>query len=459
MSRRIVGIETEYGITCAPHTSGKPPLDAEAAAAKLFAPIVAKGRSTNVFLPKGGRLYLDVGDHPEYATAECDQVSDLLAQIRAGHDLIADLAAQANRALVAEGIDGTIHIFRNNADSRGNSYGCHENYLIGRHADFHQRVSRLVPFFVTRQIVVGSGYLKLKRGRVSYGFSQRADQTWDAISSASTRSRPIINTRDEPHADAQRFRRMHVIVGDTNVCEAATLAKVEVTLLVLQAAEAGVLPEVELVDPMRAIREVCQDLSGTVKIDVVGHGARTAVEIQRMYLDAITKLNVSYSANQRYALDLWDRGLTAVTTGDTSAVDTELDWAIKKKLLDRQVERGVTYDSMLASRLMLAYHDITAAGLSDTMESRGMMRRITTPSEVEAALTTPPATTRAHLRGRFIAAAEANRRDYSADWTHVRLRDDRGTTLRLDDPYATSDPRVDELIALMPRSVPDMPWC
>lgn len=459
MTHRIFGIETEYGITCANTGHGEPPLDAEAAAAKLFAPIVAKGRSTNVFLQNGGRLYLDVGDHPEYATAECDQVSDLLAQVRAGHDMLRDLATEANRALAQDNIAGQIHIFRNNADSRGNSYGCHENYLVHRHADFHRRVSALVPFFVTRQIVVGSGYLKLKRGRVSYGFSQRADQTWDAISSASTRSRPIINTRDEPHADADRFRRMHVIVGDTNVSEAATLAKIEVTLLVLQAAERGLLPHVELVDPMRAIREICQDLSGRVKVDVVGSGSRTAVELQRLYLDAIDQLHITYTDSQRYALDLWQRGLTAVECGDTSQVDTELDWAIKKKLLDKQRERGFAYDSMLASRLMLAYHDITTAGLTEQLESRGLMRRITTPAQIERALTHPPATTRAAVRGAFIAAAEAHRRDYTADWTHVRLHEGNHQAVRLDDPFATSDARVEELIALMPRDLPDMPWC
>ena len=457
--RRIYGIETEFGITCAHLAEGEPPVGAEEAALLLFRPVQDRGRSTNVFLPNGGRLYLDVGAHPEYATAECDRLEDILAQDRAGTTLMADLARTANQRLAADEIPGAIHLFRNNADSRGNSYGCHENYLVRRTPRFREMIESLLAFFVTRQIVVGSGYLKLKRGRATYGFSQRADQTWDAVSSATTRSRPIINTRDEPHADADRYRRLHVIVGDTNVSEAATCAKVAVTELLHTLAERGQLPRIELLDPMRAIREVCQDLSGKVRCDVVGGRAMTAVDIQRTYLEAITSADLELTRLHRYAVDLWQRGLDAIASGDHAGVETELDWAVKKKLLDRLAARGHRLESFEASRLMLAYHDVTDAGIAPRMEERGMLTRLTTAADVDDALVNPPATTRAKVRGAFIAAAEKHRRDHTVDWTHIRLNDAAHKAIRLDDPFAASDERVGALIADMRGPEVEVPWC
>ncbi|OKL54859.1 Pup--protein ligase [Bowdeniella nasicola] len=456
--RRIYGIETEYGITCANTGVGEPPLGAEEAAHELFRPVQASSRSTNAFLTNGGRLYLDVGAHPEYATAECDNLPDLLAQDRAGSMMMADLAAQANKRLRQRGISGAIHLFRNNADSRGNSYGCHENYLVRRTPRFRQMVDSLIPYFVTRQVVVGSGYLKLKRRRASYGFSQRADQTWDAISSATTRSRPIVNTRDEPHADADKYRRLHVIVGDTNVSEAATLAKVAVTELLLTLAERGELPRFCLIDPMRAIREVCQDISGTVRCDLDDGRALTAVDIQRHYLDAIAGADLEFTDLHRYSLDLWERGLNAVASQDSSAVDTELDWAVKKKLLDSLSARGFGLDSFEASRLMLAYHDVTSGGIWQRMEQRGMLRRFTTDADVDAARTTAPTTTRAHLRGQFLTLAAKYRRDHTVDWTHIRLNDANHQAIRLDDPFSASDDRVAALLAEIPPTESELPW-
>ncbi|MDO4606556.1 MAG: Pup--protein ligase [Bowdeniella nasicola] len=455
--RRIFGIETEYGLTCAHREQGEPPLNAEEAAAELFRPMQLSGRAANAFLTNGGRLYLDVGAHPEYATAECDTLEDLLNQDRAGGELMADLARRANARLSEQGIPGVIHLFRNNADSRGNSYGCHENYLIRRTQRHQQVVASLVPFFVTRQIVVGSGYLRLRKGIATYGFSQRADQTWDAVSAATTRSRPIINTRDEPHADAQTYRRMHVIVGDTNVSEAATAAKVAMTDLVIAVAEAGKLPTWEMVDPMRAIREVCYDLTGRTTCDLTEHRSLSAISLQRRYLQAVEDFGFDLTELQRYTLDLWDRALTAIESGEWGPVEHECDWAIKKKMLDRAARRGAALDSMMASRLMLAYHDITDAGLRERMEERGMIRRLTTPSGVNAALTQAPTTTRAHVRGQFIQAAQAHRRDYTADWTHVRLDDGQHRAVRLDDPFASHDERIDKLCAAMDDV--DIPWC
>lgn len=449
--RRVWGIETEYGLTCASLSGSRPPLDPDEAARVLFRPMIALGRSTNAFLRNGGRLYLDVGSHPEYATAECDQLSDLLAQDRAGSLMLRELAAGANERLAADGVDGRIHLFKNNLDAAGNSFGCHENYLVRRRPDFAAMVGSLVPFLVTRQIVTGAGHVRLRADRVEMSFSQRSTHMWDAMSSATTRSRPLVNTRDEPHADAERYRRLHVIVGDSNVAECSTVVKVALLDMLLAMVEAGHRPRMELLDPMRAIREVSADMTGSVKVELVDGRRLSAVDIQRAHLEAVTSYaaaNWDVGPWHAMALDLWERALTAVETGDHTLVDTELDWAIKEKLVARYQRRdGAT--GMAQQRLLLAYHDITEGGLQDRMEAAGLMRRLTTPAQVEAAATIPPQTTRARLRGEFVGRAQDLRRDHTVDWVHLRLSDPAHRTVALTDPFATHDERVDVLLAAM----------
>ncbi|NCD18527.1 MAG: Pup--protein ligase [Actinobacteria bacterium] len=448
MPRRIWGIETEYGLTCAPVAGHRPPLDADEAARLLFRPVVALGRSTNVFLRNGGRLYLDVGSHPEYATAECDQLPDLLAQDRAGSSMLRDLAATANERLEGDGVDGRIHLFKNNLDAAGNSFGCHENYLVRRRPDFAAMVASLVPFLVTRQVVTGGGHVRVRGGRIDMGFSQRAGQMWDAMSSATTRSRPIVNTRDEPHADAELYRRLHVIVGDSNVAEGSTLVKVAATDMLLAMVEAGHRIDMQLVDPMSAIREVSTDIAGTADLELADGRRMTAVAIQRAHLEAVRAFaaaNWDVGPWHAVALDLWDRALTAVETGNHSLVDTELDWAIKEKLVRRFEGRdGATVVAL--QRLLLAYHDITEGALQERMESRGLMRRFTTTIQVRDAVTHPPDSTRARLRGEFVGRAQDLRRDHTVDWVHLRLADPAHRTVMLTDPFGAYDDRVDVLL-------------
>ena len=217
MERRIFGLENEYGVTCT--FRGQRRLSPDEVARYLFRRVVHWGRSSNVFLENGARLYLDVGSHPEYATPECDQISDLVAHDKAGERILEALLAAAEVRLHEEGISGQVYLFKNNTDSAGNSYGCHENYLVARQGEFARMADLLIPFFVTRQICCGAGkVLHGPRGAV-FCIAQRAEHIWEGVSSATTRSSPIINTRDEPHADAERFRRLHVIVGDSNMSE------------------------------------------------------------------------------------------------------------------------------------------------------------------------------------------------------------------------------------------------
>ena len=210
MQRRIFGIENEYGVTCT--LRGQRRLSPDEVARYLFRKVVSWGRSSNVFLGNGSRLYLDVGSHPEYATPECDSAHDLVVHDKAGERIVERLLGDAEERLAEEGIRGDVFLFKNNTDSAGNSYGCHENYLTSRRDDLSDYAEVLIPFLVSRQIYAGAGkVLQTARGAM-YCISQRAEHIWEGVSSATTRSRPIINTRDEPHADAERFRRLHAVV-------------------------------------------------------------------------------------------------------------------------------------------------------------------------------------------------------------------------------------------------------
>ena len=240
MDRRIFGIENEYGVTCT--FRGQRRLSPDEVARYLFRRVVSWGRSSNVFLRNGARLYLDVGSHPEYATPECDDLVDLVTHDKAGERILEGLLVDAERRLREEGIAGDIYLFKNNTDSAGNSYGCHENYLVGRHGEFGRLADVLIPFLVTRQIDLRRrqgaadparrGLLREPAGRAHLG---------GRLAAPPPAAGPIINTRDEPHADAERFRRLHVIVGDSNMSETTTLLKVGATDLVLRMIEAGVV--------------------------------------------------------------------------------------------------------------------------------------------------------------------------------------------------------------------------
>ena len=454
-ARRVIGIETEYGITCASTTGDTPPLDADHAARELFAPVVARGRSSNVFTRAGARLYVDVGSHPEYATAECDRLEDLLAQDRAGEILMARLAQQANDRLAEQGVPGRIHLLKNNRDAQGSGFGCHENYLVRRRGDFWNDARTLVAHLVTRQVLVGAGHIMpTPDGGARFVFSQRADQMEDAVSSATTRSRPLINTRDEPHADAERYRRMHVIVGDSNIAQGATLLKVgQMDLLLSYLEEGGSLADLRLAQPMRAIRDTCHDLTASVPLELADGRSITPLDLQEEHL-ARVRAHVGgseVSALHRAVLDLWERGLDAVRRQRPQDVATELDWAAKFQLLTRYTERnGVGLEDPRVSRLALAYHDVSATdGLRARLESAGMLRRWVDEPACVRATHLPPATTRAHLRGTAIGRAEDLRLDLSADWVNLKLDDGRSAPVALRDPFATSDPRVDALLETM----------
>ncbi|MGQ0716269.1 MAG: Pup--protein ligase [Pseudonocardiales bacterium] len=450
MQRRIFGIETEFGVTCTFH--GQRRLSPDEVARYLFRRVVSWGRSSNVFLRNGSRLYLDVGSHPEYATAECDDLAQLVTHDKAGERILEDLLVDAERRLADEGIGGDIFLFKNNTDSAGNSYGCHENYLVARAGEFSRIADVLLPFLVTRQLVCGAGkVLQTPRGAV-YCLSQRAEHIWEGVSSATTRSRPIINTRDEPHADAERYRRLHVIVGDSNMSEVTTLLKVGTANLVLEMVEEGIaFRDFTLDNPIRAIREISHDLTGQRGVRLAGGREASALDIQREYYTRATE-HVARRGSDPLTdrvMELWDRTLRAVEQQDLSLIDREIDWAIKHRLVERyRSKHRMDLSNPRVAQLDLAYHDIRRGrGLFDLLQRKALVDRVTDDGEIEAAKDTPPATTRAKLRGDFIAAAQAAGRDFTVDWVHLKLNDQAQRTVLCKDPFRAVDERVERLIA------------
>lgn len=456
LGRRIYGLETEFGL----HAVGVR-LNIEDAARRLFHPVVGWGRSSNVYLSNGGRLYLDVGAHPEYATPETDGLLDLLTHDRAGEELVGDLAVRATESLHSDPAhpdlpaSAGLRVYKNNADSHHNSYGCHENFMVERHPHFHSFVTALVGHLVSRIAVCGAGRWQPERNgeAAHYQVSARADFLADAMSSSTTRSRPLVNTRDEPHADPRRFRRLHVISGDSTMSETTSLLKVGTTELVLRLIESGHPGPLSLTpeNPSTAIRASSRDL--TTPVPLADGGQLSALEMQqRLWQWSEAVVDSDELAVVRAE---WGRVLDSLAADRWIDLADRIDWAIKRQLIERDSQRHPEGGSARAAQLALAYHQ--PGGIVRRMEESGMVPRLTDPGAVTVARTEPPATTRAALRGRFVKAARAAGVGHTVDWTTLRWTDEPGRTsaaasqtkrtVLLEDPLAAQDERVDDLIA------------
>ncbi|CAN5834578.1 MAG: Pup--protein ligase [Euzebyales bacterium] len=451
MQRRIFGIEVEYGVTCT--FRGQRRLSPDEVARYLFRRVVSWGRSSNVFLENGARLYLDVGSHPEYATPECDTVRAVVTHDKAGERILEGLVEQAEQRLHEEGIAGQIYLFKNNTDSAGNSYGSHENYLVARVGEFQKLADTLIPFLVTRQIYAGAGkVLTTPRGAV-FSISQRAEHIWEGLSSATTRSRPIINSRDEPHADAERYRRLHVIVGDSNMSEHAVWLKVATTDLVLRMVESGtVMRDLTLDNPIRAIREISHDMTCRRRVRLAGGREMSALEIQTEYFNRVSQFieHAGTDPETERVLAAWGRVLQGLAD-DPLKLSRECDWVAKYQLLaDYRRRHDLPLSHPRIAMLDLQYHDVNRSrGLYYLLERRDKIDRVVTEAEINEATRVPPQTTRAKLRGEFIREAKRKRRDFTVDWVHLKLNDQAQRTVLCKDPFRHTDERVEKLIASM----------
>ena len=450
MQRRIYGIENEYGVTFA--LGGQRRLSPDEVARYLFRRVVSWGRSSNVFLANGARLYLDVGSHPEYATPECDSLYDLVAHDRAGEMVLDQQVCYAQERLNADGIRGEIFLFKNNTDSAGNSYGCHENYLTTRREELAEYSEVLIPFLVSRQIYAGAGKMLQTARGPRYCLSQRAEHIWEGVSSATTRSRPIINTRDEPHANAELFRRLHVIVGDSNMSEYATFLKMGACSILLQMLEepSVVLRDMTLENPIRAIREISHDLTCRRRVRLANGRMLSALDIQREYFERALDFSTRFDlgVGQKRALQMWEHCLDGIEK-DPMSLGRECDWVIKLKLIEAYQERhGLSMEDPRLALLDLKYHDVSRRrGIFYKMQERDLVESICVESDVIEAMERPPQTTRARLRGEFVRRAKERKRDYTVDWVHLKLNDQAQRTVLCKDPFKSHDERVEKLIA------------
>jgi proteasome accessory factor A len=388
---RVFGLRDSYSIACTP--AGQRQLSPDEAGRRLFRPVVSGGQGSDVLLSNGGRLHLDAVSHPEYATPDCGNVLDLVVHAKAGERILEGLLVNAVQRLRDDGISGDISLFKGPADPAGTSSGCQETYLAGRRGTFGRLADIVIPFLVTRQIICGTGaVLQTPRGAV-YRLSRRAEHIGKRVSSAITRSRPLINTRDEPHAAG--FRRLHVFISDSNMSETTTLLKAGATDLVLRMVEAGtVMPDLTLDDPIQAIGEVSHDITGRSRVRLANGRRLSALEIQSEYLSKARDFTHHNGADavSRRVLGLWERTLEAVGTGDLDAIAREIDWVIKYQLIERyRASHGRPLSAPQVAQADLAYHDVhRGRGLYYRLQRSDAVDRTARDIDVFEAKTVPP---------------------------------------------------------------------
>ena len=376
----------------------------------------------NTVLTNGARYYVDHA-HPEYSTPECSTVLELLAADRAGEVVLERSMAAAARVLPP---GEEIVIYKNNSDGKRNSYGCHENYLLDREVPFTKIAQEVTVHLVTRQIYTGAGKVGCEEEgsyRSEFEITQRADFFEEQVGLETTLKRPIINTRDEPHADAERYRRLHVITGDANLAEVANLLKIGVTALVLLLIEDDVLSAHELVlaNPLRAMHDISHDLSLSKTYELVSGRSLTAIQLQWELFDLAHKYgqeqglaNLGSEAIGQLILDRWEQTLMGLES-NPSSLARQLDWVAKYELIDAYCSRhNCGIEDHRVAALDLQYHDLRAA---KSLFRRLSMEKIIDEDTVERAVIDPPLTTRAYFRGqclkRFPAAVTA------ANWDSI----------------------------------------
>lgn len=404
-------------------------------------------RLLNKPLANGGRLYVD-GAHPEYSTPECTNPRELIAFERVGERIFAQCLREAARARGKE----QFVVYKNNTDGKGNSYGYHENYLLSRSVPFDRIVRGLVPFLVTRQLYAGAGKVGAENqtSAAAFQMSQRADFFECLVDLNTMVKRPIINTRDEPHADPARYRRLHVIVGDANMAELSTYLKVGTMAVLLDMIEAGAdLPQLELADPVQAMKTVSRDLDMKADLKLTNDKAVTAIAVQHAYLRAAVDFYACHELSQitKDILVRWEEVLGKLEQ-DPRQLVRDLDWVAKRQMIESYMDRkGCGWDDPRVMLLDLQYHDVRPEkGLYYTLERSNMIDRLTSDSDIERAEHAPPIGTRAYFRGHCLKKyPEAI---YGCSWTSV-LFDVGNTTIKkipLMEPLRGSESLTRELL-------------
>ena len=431
-ANRLLGTETEYGITVRNQADFNPVLSSSALInsyaggrariqwsfdeespgrdARGFGfedslPSEIESGLVNVVLTNGARLYVDHA-HPEYSTPECFDPLEAALYEKAG-EVIMDRAASSAQSLLTG--DQRMLIHKNNTDGKGNSYGAHENYLLARELPFGEIVRHFTAFLASRQVFTGSGKVGSENGRPSVDFqiTQRADFFEEEVGLETTLKRPIINTRDEPHADSAKYRRLHVIIGDANLSEIQTFLKLGSASLILQALEDGALPDALILgDPVGAVASVSHDVALRNTVTLEDGRSITAVEAQWQYLEWAKKYVRSSDLPEVYAdvLRIWE-GVLADLEVDPLRTSDRLDWTAKLSILEGYRARdNLSWDASKMRLLDLQYHDVARSrGLYHRLVAAGRMQRLFTDEQIEGAISEPPERTRAYFRGRCVA--------------------------------------------------------
>ncbi len=440
--RRIMGIETEYGISVPGNPGANAMVTSTQVVNAYLAASAARARRArwdfeeenplrdargfdlarevadptqltdedlglaNVILTNGARLYVDHA-HPEYSAPEVTNPRDAVLWDKAGEHVVADASRRAGSAPGAE----LIQLYKNNTDNKGASYGCHENYLMRRSTPFGDIVRHLIPFFVSRQVICGAGRVGIGADGRDSGFqiSQRADFFEVEVGLETTLKRPIINTRDEPHADPDKYRRLHVIIGDANMSEISTYLKLGTTAIVLSMIEDGFINvDLSLETPVADLRAFSHDPGLTHAARLRDGRRMTAVQLQREYLDLARKyvqdrFGSDVDPDTADVLTRWESTLDRLADDPMRLAD-ELDWVAKLKLLESYRSRdNIDWDHHRLQLVDLQYSDVRPdKGLYNRLVARGRMKRLLDEAEVERSVTEPPEDTRAYFRGRCL---------------------------------------------------------
>ncbi|RNE49148.1 depupylase/deamidase Dop [Corynebacterium alimapuense] len=480
---RYMGTETEYGIAT-PDAPGLSPIITSTHAVVAYAAMHTGARSrwdyaeesplkdsrgfdlrryrtvpvvdsdavgvANVVTTNGARFYVDHA-HPEYSSPEVSNAYDAMVYDAAG-DLILNQAAAEIRGLYEHNLSVLKHhdpcpplkIYKNNVDGKGASYGAHENYQYSRQTDFDLLTQALIPFFVTRNIIIGAGRVGIGAEGEQPGFqiSQRADYFFQEVSLETTLNRGIVNTRDEPHADADHFRRLHTIVGDANMSQTANFLKFGMTKLVIDAIEAGGdFSDLRLRNPVAEIKNVSHDLTLSHRLELVDGRELTALEILALYRERVSALD---DVDQR-VVELWGQVLELLAT-DPLSTSHLLDWTAKWSLISGYLKRGVDISDAKIRLIDLQYTDIDPArSLYHALVGKGRMSTLASADEIAAAAITPPADSRAWFRGRV--SARFGEDVIAASWQALLLKTTQGSVrLAINDVDGFTKAQVGELV-------------
>ena len=401
---------------------------------------------SDLVLSNGARFYNDHA-HPEYSTPECTTLREMVAQDKAGERILAECARRRNGHLPE---DREVVLYKNNTDFVGHSYGCHDNYLMRRDVPWDRIVAGALPFLITRQIFAGAGKMGVEaESAISqpgvFQISQRADFFTVVVSIDTMNRRPLVNTRDEPHADASKYRRFHVIVGDSNMSEWATAMKIGTTALVLDLIECGEAPQLEIAQPIDATKSISRDQNHDWIIELRDGRKISAIDVQRLYLEAAAKVGRNDGEDRAWVLREWEDALNDLER-DVALCRDRIDWVAKKIMLAAlQEEEKIAWSDPWLQAIDLEYHNLDLeAGLYYELVRQGAMRRVVSEDDIRNAIFSPPKTTRAFFRGRSVA--RFNDQIESIQWDEVVFANSSQSE-RVALPEPVVDDRLEQLNA------------